>query len=227
MMMGFDGVFGWLGILWSLAGIALLVGIVLVVVWAIQRAGGGPEDEALNLLRARFARGEIDAAQYGAMAQVLRSERPARRPEAIGAIGLVLVVVAIVAWLVYAAFGAGPWRSGWDPMIGPGGMMGTGGMGPEAMMGLGPGPTAPVGISVRMAGTRFDPSTLRVRVGETVRWFNDDALPHTVTAGDQSWGSGNLNPGASFERRFDSPGTYPYLCVYHPGMIGTIVVAGR
>jgi plastocyanin len=105
--------------------------------------------------------------------------------------------------------------------MGPGGMMGSGGM-----MGIGAGPTAPADTSVRMAGSRFEPSTLTVAVGETVRWFNDDALPHTVSATDGSWDSGNLAPGQAFERRFDTAGTYPYLCRYHPGMTGTIEVSG-
>lgn len=113
-------------------------------------------------------------------------------------------------------------RQPWPPAVGfgPGGMMGSGGM-----MGAGSGPTAPAGTSVRMAGSRFEPATLTVAPGATVRWFNDDALPHTVTATDGSWDSGNLAPGASFERGYDLPGTYPYLCLYHPGMTGTIVVA--
>ena len=97
--------------------------------------------------------------------------------------------------------------------------------GPGGMMGIGAGPTAPVGTSVRMAGSRFEPSNLTIAVGDTVRWFNDDALPHTVSATDGSWDSGNLAPGQAFERRFDTAGSYPYLCRYHPGMVGTIEVA--
>ncbi len=126
-------------------------------------------------------------------------------------IGLALIVVGSA---VGGVAGYGP--AGY----GPGGMMGSGGM-----MGWGPGPTAPVGTSVRMAGSRFEPATLTVAPGSTVRWFNDDALPHTVTAADGSWDSGNLAPGGRFERRFDSPGTYTYLCRYHLGQTGTIVVA--
>ena len=112
--------------------------------------------------------------------------------------------------------------AGWGGTTGPGwgGMMGPGGM-----MGWGPAPTAPAGTSVRMAGSRFEPATLTIAPGATVRWFNDDGLPHTVTASDSSWDSGNLDPGATFERAYDMPGTYSYLCRYHPGQIGTIVVA--
>ena len=139
------------------------------------------------------------------------------RTERLGRLGAVLVVVGLVLIVVGSAFG-GPAR------FGPGGF-GPGGFGPGGMMGWGAGPTAPAGTSVRMAGSRFEPATLTVAAGTTIRWFNDDALPHTVTAADSSWDSGNLAPGGAFERRFDSPGTYAYLCRYHPGMTGTIVVA--
>ncbi len=139
------------------------------------------------------------------------------RTERLGRLGAVLVVVGLVLIVVGSAVG-GPAR------FGPGGF-GPGGYGPGGMMGWGAGPTAPAGTSVRMAGSRFEPATLNVAAGTTIRWFNDDALPHTVTAADSSWDSGNLAPGGAFERRFDSPGTYAYLCRYHPGMTGTIVVA--
>ena len=140
------------------------------------------------------------------------------RTQRIGWLGAGLVVVGLVLIVVGSAVG-GPARFGTGG-YGPGGMMGSGGM-----MGWGAGPAAPAGTSVRMAGSRFEPATLNVAAGTTIRWFNDDALPHTVTAADSSWNSGNLAPGGAFERRFDSPGTYAYLCRYHPGMTGTIVVA--
>lgn len=168
-------------------------------------------------LRNRFARGEIDAAQFEEMRQVLRpSERP-RANAGLALLGVVLVVGALVAGVLLSWFG--PY--GWGLMMSSGGMMWPG-MGP--MMGVGAAPTAPAGTSVRMAETRFEPATLEIPVGETVRWFDDDALPHTVSATDGSRDSGNLAPGASFERRFDTAGTYPYLCRHHPGMAGTIEV---
>jgi plastocyanin len=123
------------------------------------------------------------------------------------------LALIIVGSLVDAGSSYGP-----NYGFGPGGMMG-----PYGMMGWRSAPTAPPGTSVVMAGTRFTPPTLTVSVGATVRWFNDDALPHTVSAADRSWDSGNLSPGANFERRFDAAATYAYLCVYHPGMTGTIV----
>jgi len=75
-----------------------------------------------------------------------------------------------------------------------------------------------------MAGARFSPPSLEIKVGATVRWFNDDPMPHTVTAADRGWDSGNLGPGASFERRFEAARRYAYVCLYHPWMAGMIVV---
>lgn len=141
------------------------------------------------------------------------------RDPRLGWLGAALVVVGL-AFIVVGSSVGGVGGYGQGVMIGPGGMMGSGGM-----MGGGPGPTAPAGTSVRMAGSRFEPATLTVAPGSTVQWFNDDALPHTVTATDGSWDSGNLAPGGTFQRQVDSAGTYAYLCRYHPGMTGTIVVA--
>lgn len=207
---------GWLSVL---TWLALIAGVVLIVAWLVQAAGRRPDDEPLRELRSRFARGEIDATQFEEMRRVLGSSERPRANAGLALLGVVLVVGALVAGVLLS------WTSpyGWGPMMGPGGMMWPG-IGP--MMGGGAAPTAPAGTSVRMAGTRFEPSTLTIRVGETVRWFNDDALPHTVSATDGSWDSGNLAPGASFERGFESAGSFPYICRYHPGMVGNVEVTG-
>ena len=214
-MMTFGG--GWMGVFGPLVMLGLFVGVVLIVIWAAQGGARGSEDDALMALRARFARGEIDADQFEAMRRTLGTEDGRRARTNLGLIGLIVIVAAILLGIAMAWIGPG-W--GWT---GSGGMMGPG-MWP--MMGIGAGPTAPAGTSVTMAGSRFEPATLTVAPGETVRWFNDDALPHTVSASDGTWDSGNLVPGQAVERRFDAPGSYPYICLYHPGMIGTIVVEG-
>lgn len=69
-----------------------------------------------------------------------------------------------------------------------------------------------------------DPITVVVGVNSTVKWSNDDNAPHTVTANDASFDSGNVASGQSFTFTFTTPGTYHYHCVYHPWMVGTIIV---
>ena len=47
-----------------------------------------------------------------------------------------------------------------------------------------------------------------------------------VTADDGSWGSELIQEGGRYSRVFETPGRYPYHCVPHPMMKGTVVVEG-
>jgi plastocyanin len=94
-------------------------------------------------------------------------------------------------------------------------------------------PTSPATSNVTiLAGaaypnsTGFSPSIITVVIGvnNTVRWVNNDTAPHTVTATDHSFDSGNLNPGDTWTYTFTQPGTYTYVCTYHPWMKGTVIV---
>ncbi len=70
----------------------------------------------------------------------------------------------------------------------------------------------------------FQESNLTIDAGTTVRWRNMDSQPHTSTADDGEWDSGNLDPGDTFEFTFDEPGEYPYHCQYHGPQTGSITV---
>ena len=70
----------------------------------------------------------------------------------------------------------------------------------------------------------FAAAAITVAVGDTVTWTNDDDSPHTVTSGDGTFDSGNLDPGQQFSFTFTTPGTYAYVCAYHEEMTGTITV---
>ena len=85
--------------------------------------------------------------------------------------------------------------------------------------------TGEQGTTVEMQEDCFTPTILRVQLGETVTWVNGDAVPHTVTGANFSWGDyTELAEGESVSHRFTSSGIYPYYCFLHSGMIGTIVV---
>jgi len=71
---------------------------------------------------------------------------------------------------------------------------------------------------------QFVDGSITVQVGDTVRWVNDDSATHTVTAGDGSFDSGDLQNGDDFEFTFDTLGSFPYKCNLHPAMTGTITV---
>jgi plastocyanin len=70
----------------------------------------------------------------------------------------------------------------------------------------------------------FAPGSRKIQPGTWVTWSNAGQDPHTVTATDGSFDSGNLDPSEGFSWFFDQPGTYRYVCVLHPWMKGTIVV---
>ncbi len=70
----------------------------------------------------------------------------------------------------------------------------------------------------------FSASTVTVAVGDTVTWTNTDDSPHTVTAADGAFDSGNMEAGQVFSFTFSEPGTYRYVCAYHSEMTATVVV---
>ena len=75
----------------------------------------------------------------------------------------------------------------------------------------------------------FLPSTVTIAVGESVTWENTDEMMHFATSGialtpDGVFDSGMMNPGAEFSFTFNDAGTYPYYCMVHPWMVGTVIV---
>ncbi len=80
MMYGDGHMLGWMW-LWGLLWFAVVAGGIALVIWALSRglsggrcASGPAPDRALEALRERFARGEIDEADYLARRRVLLSE---------------------------------------------------------------------------------------------------------------------------------------------------------
>jgi plastocyanin len=69
-------------------------------------------------------------------------------------------------------------------------------------------------------------STVTIRAGDTVTWENRGQDTHNAEAEDGAWRSGNVRPGQTYSRRFDSPGEYRYVCSLHldAEMTGKVVV---
>ena len=77
----------------------------------------------------------------------------------------------------------------------------------------------------------YSPNPIEIKAGQTVTWYNADSISHTVTsgqAGDPDEGSqfdsNAIIPNQYYSLAFDLPGEFPYYCIYHPSMIGDIVV---
>lgn len=71
----------------------------------------------------------------------------------------------------------------------------------------------------------FVPAALTVAPGAVVMVDNQDTAPHTVTAEDEGFDTGNLegNQRGSITAP-TTPGDYPYICDIHQYMKGTLTV---
>jgi plastocyanin len=78
--------------------------------------------------------------------------------------------------------------------------------------------------NVIIANNQFLPQVITITTGTTVNWLNEGPEQHTTTSDTGVWDSGTLNPGQTFQFAFHTPGTYPYHCAIHPGMVGSITV---
>lgn len=83
---------------------------------------------------------------------------------------------------------------------------------------------------------QFDPPTVTISAGDTVKWVNNKLAPHNVVFDGSKMDAGvatkmshkNLvfSPGESFETTFSEPGEYSYYCEPHrgAGMVGKVIV---
>jgi len=82
-----------------------------------------------------------------------------------------------------------------------------------------------VGASVEVRGFCYEPTVLRIDVGQRVEWTNRDDVPHTISGANFVWGDfSQLNKDQSISFTFDAAGVFPYFCALHTGMVGTVVV---
>lgn len=81
------------------------------------------------------------------------------------------------------------------------------------------------GTTVEIEDFCFGPTILRVAPGESVTFVNLDRSPHTVLGANATWGGYDaLKRGHEATYAFDEAGVFPYVCTWHPGMVGAIVV---
>jgi plastocyanin len=85
-------------------------------------------------------------------------------------------------------------------------------------------PAAGGTVAISMKNIQFAPKSVTAKVGETVKWTNDDAVDHNVTAtSGGTFKSNTFGQGATFSFKLNKAGTIKYVCTIHPGMEGTII----
>ena len=94
------------------------------------------------------------------------------------------------------------------------------------------GAMAPMQAEVMAMNNQFTPAEVTVKVGGTVRWVDhDSANPHNVvsTSEGNAFRSPDMDAALpthakEYSHTFQAAGTVDYLCEYHPGMVGTVLV---
>ncbi len=82
--------------------------------------------------------------------------------------------------------------------------------------------------AVKIKDFLYAPNSVTVKQGATVTFENLDQAPHTATIaqGATKFDTGTIDQGKTKSVTFDRPGTYAYVCLFHPYMKGTITVQG-
>ncbi len=94
-----------------------------------------------------------------------------------------------------------------------------------AVLAAAPVLAAPKVYTVSIKDMAFGAPPSGLHVGDTIEWVNNDIFRHSVTAKDKSFDL-DLAPQAHGRVTLKKPGSVSFYCRYHPGMTGTLTVAG-
>jgi len=80
-------------------------------------------------------------------------------------------------------------------------------------------------VDVGIRDFNFEPESVTIATGDTVRWTNTDPAVHTIDGG--MFRSEALSQNESYSYTFTEAGTYYYMCAVHPyKTTGQIIVTG-
>ena len=80
--------------------------------------------------------------------------------------------------------------------------------------------------TIKIVDFVYDPTPATVTAGREISVPNADAAPHTITAdgSGEAFDSGTIQGNATGSLTIDKPGTYTYICEFHPFMKGEVIV---
>ena len=80
------------------------------------------------------------------------------------------------------------------------------------------------GDAVAIKNFAYAPADLTVSKGSTISFSNQDSTEHTATASGGGFDTGTIREGQTKTVMLSTPGTFAYVCSFHPFMHGTITV---
>src|SRR5919205_1097121 len=78
--------------------------------------------------------------------------------------------------------------------------------------------------TVQIKRSAFQPATLTIKTGDTVKWVNSDTQSHQVVSNNGSFVSPILGPGKTYSHKFNFAGTYRYHDGLNAASKGTVKV---
>ncbi len=86
-------------------------------------------------------------------------------------------------------------------------------------------PQAEATDTIEIEDFEYLPPTATVQAGTEITWRNLDTTAHTASSEDGStFDTGGIDDGKTGTVTAPEPGTYEYICEFHPTMHGTLVV---
>jgi plastocyanin len=80
-------------------------------------------------------------------------------------------------------------------------------------------------VVIKMQNIQFDPKAVTVKLGQKIKWVNEDSVAHNVTStSGETIKSSTFGHGGTFEFTPKKAGEIKYVCTIHPGMDGTLTV---
>ena len=84
-------------------------------------------------------------------------------------------------------------------------------------------PGGDAAATVEIKNYTFNPSTITIRIGQTVQWnFDDNGIAHNVI-GDDGLQTSDLTSG-TYRHTFAHAGTFNYHCSLHASMLAVVIV---
>src|SRR6516165_6043068 len=94
-----------------------------------------------------------------------------------------------------------------------------------AWLASGPAAAQSKTVEVTIEHFAFTPANLTAAAGDTSVFVNRDIVPHTATATDNSWTTGEIAHGASARVTLPQKAGADFFCKLHPVMKGHLTIA--
>lgn len=80
---------------------------------------------------------------------------------------------------------------------------------------------------IALKGMTYQPAIVNAKVGDTLRFVNDDGVEHEVFVPTKGFGTdlGMQKPTVVTELKLTKPGTFEVECVVHPHMLLKVTVS--